>query len=204
MQSELAQLHVICVYARLAEVEATLANYCREQDNQPEQLRSQSQATRALARWCLYQFWSIPAEHVSFSRDQYGAAELWIADERWSVSFSHTDDCCAVAIARSGVIGIDCERVQERRQRERLQQRFRHGFMQGVVSIEQFFERWTAAEAVTKAKRATLMPTLASSFTDAAPHLHWHRNQDWQFCCYSTAMDSPPQWIDFSKNNHLS
>ncbi|RUO42068.1 hypothetical protein CWE22_07960 [Pseudidiomarina aestuarii] len=198
------QSQVVCVYANLTEVDDQLGRYCYDSDNQPQLLRPQSQVTRALVRWCLEKYWSVSAEDVNFSRDQHGAVELWVNNEQWSVSVSHTDQCCAVAIARSGELGIDCERIRERRQRERLQQRFAKGYMQGVSSLVQFFERWTAAEAVTKAKRGSLMPTLALSFADKEPELHWHRHQDWQICCYSTASNNPPQWIDFSKNNHLS
>ncbi|HET8817260.1 MAG TPA: hypothetical protein VFM61_07435 [Pseudidiomarina sp.] len=204
MQKELEQSGVICVYASLEKVDATLENYRVDHDHQSAQLRPQSQVTRALARWTLEQVWSIPIDQVSFGRDQYGAVELWVAGQQWSVSFSHTKGCCAIAIAPSGLLGIDCERVQERRQRERLQRRFEHGYMQDVNSKEQFFERWTAAEAVTKAKRGALMPTLSLSMSADAPYLHWRRFQEWQLCCYSTTTDNPPQWIDFSKNNHLS
>lgn len=198
------QPQVVCVYANLTEVDDHLKPYCYDNDNRPQMLRPQSQVTRALVRWGLERYWSVPAEDVSFSRDQHGAVELWIASQQWSVSVSHTDECCVVAIARSGELGVDCERIRERRQRERLQQRFAHGYMKGVSSIEQFFERWTAAEAVTKAKRGALMPTLALPFAETESQLHWYRHQDWQICCYSTASNSPPQWIDFSKNNHLS
>ncbi|PTB88619.1 hypothetical protein C9928_05930 [Pseudidiomarina aestuarii] len=198
------QPQVVCVYANLTEVDEYLRPYCYDSDNQPQLLRPQSQVTRALVRWCLEKYWSLPAQQVSFSRDQHGAVELWVGKKQWSVSVSHTDDCCAVAIARTGELGIDCERILERRQRVRLQQRFADGYMQGVSSLEQFFERWTAAEAVTKAKRGALMPTLASPLAGLEPHLYWHRYESWQLCCYSTASNSPPQWIDFSKDNHLS
>lgn len=197
-------VQVVCVYSSLSTISPSLANYHNEPKQHEQALRPQSMVTRALARWSLQQFWSIAPEHVHFTRDRYGAAELWINEEQWSVSFSHTNGCCAVAIAREGMLGIDCERITERPQRERIQQRFATGFMQGVTTIEAFFQRWTAAEAVTKARRGSLMPTLAQNIDPLTASLYWHQKDNWQLCCYSPTMNQPPQWIDFPTNNHLS
>ena len=74
------------------------------------------------------------------------------------VSLSHSGDCIVVAVSNSAV-GVDVERVREV-DYQSIAKRF---FERQPSSLEEFFEMWTAKEAIKKATNISLFKALKSA-----------------------------------------
>ncbi|MBY6064354.1 hypothetical protein CWI80_09500 [Pseudidiomarina sediminum] len=139
-------------------------------------------AGRGLLRWLVCQTQAVAAEQVVITRAENGAPLLTIKGEPWSCSISHKSGAVMVAYTRRGTLGIDIEEMRLRKRHEELIDAFAEGFMRGVSVADraQFYQRWTLAEAVTKARQGKLLATLREApeqylaqarFVDEAQHM---------------------------------
>ncbi|MGQ4277294.1 4'-phosphopantetheinyl transferase family protein [Pseudidiomarina sp. E22-M8] len=160
-----------------------------DEQRQAEQYRRplrqlQFLAARGVVRWLLQSCWNYPAAASVIKRQPNGAPQLQVNGEPWCCSISHSHDIVMVALSPDQMVGVDVERVKPRKQLARLLQ---SGFMAGVETAElvQFYQRWTLAEAVTKAEQGLLLDVLKRSPCAYEAHACFRQTADYMLCCYT-------------------
>ncbi|MEA3588536.1 hypothetical protein J6I75_09240 [Pseudidiomarina sp. 1APP75-27a] len=175
------------VEATVPALNAWLSAADREQSQQyrQPQRRLQYLAGRGLVRWLLHRYWQMAAEDSIITRQENGAPLLLVQGQQWQCSISHSHNHAIVAVSPAAApIGVDVERIAPRKQLVRL---LRTPFMAGVDSehLVSFFQRWTLAEAVTKAEQGLLLEVLKRSSETYLPHACFQQHSDYLLCCYS-------------------
>lgn len=173
----------------LPALEAWVTPAEREAAQTYRQLPRQQQylAGRGLLRWLVCQTWHCAAGAVSIIRQENGAPQLTVGGQPWQCSISHTQGAVLVAASPEYVVGVDVERIKPRKRLADLVNQYQHGFFADVnaENWEQFYQRWTLAEAVTKAKQGLLLNTLKQPITHEAKQAVHCRERDYMLCCYS-------------------
>lgn len=172
---------------------------------QSAQRASQYLAGRALLRWLVCQTQQVSAERVLINRADNGAPLLSIDGLAWSCSISHKSGAVMVAYRRVGRLGIDIEQIQQRKRQAELVSEFATGFMRGVAEqdLAQFYQRWTLAEAVTKARQGKLLATLREDPQPLLAQARFVAATQHMLCLYApTAMcDGQSQWWQLAVND---
>ncbi|CAB0150777.1 hypothetical protein PSI9734_01216 [Pseudidiomarina piscicola] len=152
--------------------------------------RLQYLAGRGLLRFLIQQQWQIPAAEIAILRHDNGAPTLRVQGETWQCSISHSHDMALVAAHPSTPVGVDVEQIKPRKQLQRIQ---RLEFMRDLATnhMDAFYQRWTLAEAVTKAEQALLMEVLKRSSAPYLNHASHAQHNDYILCCYAQAPKSP-------------
>lgn len=163
-----------------AEQEAALLY--RQQPRQQQFL-----AGRGFLRWLVCQQWHCAAGAVAISRQDNGAPLLSVGGQHWQCSISHTKGGVLVAASPEYVVGVDIEVVKPRRRLVELVEQYQDGFFSSLDGSDWslFYQRWTLAEAVTKAEQGLLLNTLKRAVQDYANNATHTRSNDYMLCCYS-------------------
>lgn len=144
-------------------------------------------AGRGLLRWLVCHTWHCAAGAVSITRQANGAPLLSVGGQHWQCSISHTKGAVLVAASPEYVVGVDIESIQPRKRLAELVANYQDGFFSDMSAEHWhlFFQRWTLAEAVTKAEQGLLLQTLKRPVADyelAATH---QQQDDFMLCCYA-------------------
>jgi|SRR5690554_406946 len=170
--------------AWVTEAERQVAQTYRQVPRQQQFL-----AGRGLLRWLVCETWHCAAGAVTITRQANGAPALTVGGQLWQCSISHTKGAVLVAASPEYVVGVDIERIKPRKRLADLVNQYRNGFFADVNADnwEQFYQRWTLAEAVTKAEQGLLLATLKRPVEDYAEHATHTIAGDYVLCCYSKA-----------------
>ncbi|OZB05348.1 MAG: hypothetical protein B7X54_05705 [Idiomarina sp. 34-48-12] len=143
-------------------------------------------AGRGLLRWLVCNTWHCAAGAVSITRQENGAPLLSVGGQNWECSISHTKGAVFVAASPEYVVGVDVERIKPRKRLAELVANYQDGFFADVDpdSWEEFYERWTLAEAVTKAEQELLLDTLKRSVGDYLSRVKSMIESNYMFSCY--------------------
>ena len=169
--------------AWVTQAEREAAQTYRQQPRQQQFL-----AGRGLLRWLVCETWHCAAGAVTITRQANGAPQLHVGGQRWQCSISHTKGAALVAASPAYVVGVDIERIKARKRLADLVHQYQQGFFTDVnpANWPQFYQRWTLAEAVTKAEQGLLLDTLKRPVADYAAHAVNHQhNDDYMLCCYT-------------------
>lgn len=149
-------------------------------------------AGRGLLRWLVCQTWHCAAGAVAITRQENGAPLLTVGGQPWQCSISHTKGAVLVAASPEYVVGVDVERIKPRKRLVDLVNQYQNGFFTNVDANdwEQFYQRWTLAEAVTKAEQGLLLATLKRTVQDYALHAAHSVVGDYMLCCFSERLPS--------------
>ena len=173
----------------LPALEAWVTQAEREAAHTYRQLPRQQQylAGRGLLRWLVCQTWHCAAGAVSITRQENGAPLLTVGGQVWQCSISHTKGAVLVAASPEFVVGVDVELIKPRKRLAELVNQYQHGFFADVNAENwpQFYQRWTLAEAVTKAEQGLLLNTLKRPVANYGRQAVHRREQQFMFCCYS-------------------
>lgn len=182
--------------AWVTQAERDAAQTYRQQPRQQQYL-----AGRGLLRWLVCQTWHCAAGAVAISRQENGAPLLTVGGQSWQCSISHTQGAVLVAASPEYVVGVDVERIKPRKRLADLVNQYQGGFFADVdpSNWEQFYQRWTLAEAVTKAQQGLLLNTLKQPLTDYDRHATHSRHHDLVLCCFSPGYE-PSQIAFFNAN----
>lgn len=158
---------------------------------------------RGLLRWLACTEIGCSASDVTIQRQASGAPQLMIAGQSLACSISHKDDAVLVAFGEVDALGVDVETLTARQRQIDLLNRFRNGFMQGVLKDDWqlFYQRWTLAEAVTKAEQGKLLATLRRSATVYEKFAVFHCEHGHELCCYSPQLQSAAKLHWWRVNN---
>lgn len=150
-------------------------------------------AGRGLLRWLVCNTWHCAAGAVSIARQDNGAPLLTVGGQVWQCSISHTKGAVLVAASPEFTVGVDVERIKARKRLAELVANYKEGFFADLSAENwhRFFERWTLAEAVTKAEQGLLLQTLrrpVANYQQAAIH---EQHEDFMLCCYTPKFSDP-------------
>tara|TARA_Y100001963_G_C6756360_1_gene437066 strand:+ start:1151 stop:1795 length:645 start_codon:yes stop_codon:yes gene_type:complete len=156
----------------------------------------QYQVGRGLLRWLACRVNDVAPDEVVISRQSNGAPCLTIANVEVACSISHKTDAVMVAFGDVEALGVDIELMQPRKRQAELVNEFSDGFMQHVKveDLKTFYQRWTLAEAVTKAQQGKLLATLREAFGSYAESGLFHTEQQHMLCCYSVSPTAAQWW----------
>ncbi|RUO53646.1 4'-phosphopantetheinyl transferase family protein [Pseudidiomarina homiensis] len=170
----------------------------------------QYQLGRSLLRWLVCSVTGVDASAVTIERHSSGAPLLTIAASEVACSISHKADAVMVAFGDADALGIDVETMKRRKRHAELIDEFSDGFMNGVEvrDLTTFYQRWTLAESVTKARQGKLLATLREPFMDYANRAIFHTELEHMFCCYAaqrqtTATKGFQWWQVTTTDRHL-
>ncbi|RZQ55905.1 hypothetical protein CWI82_00900 [Pseudidiomarina tainanensis] len=168
--------------AWVTEAEREAAQAYRQEPRQQQFL-----AGRGLLRWLVCTTWHCAAGAVSITRQENGAPLLSVGGQTWQCSISHTKGAVLVAASPEYVVGVDVERIKPRKRLAELVANYQDGFFADLSAEhwQRFFERWTLAEAVTKAEQGLLLQILkrpVANYQTDATHEH---HDDFMLCCYT-------------------
>lgn len=173
----------------LPALEAWVTQAEREAAHTYRQLPRQQQylAGRGLLRRLVCQTWHCAAGAVAITRQENGAPLLTVGGQAWQCSISHTKGAVLVAASPEFVMGVDVELIKPRKRLAELVKQYQHGFFADVDATNwpQFYQRWTLAEAVTKAEQGLLLNTLKRPVVDYGEQSVHHTEQQFILCCYS-------------------
>ncbi|RWU09513.1 hypothetical protein EGC76_07760 [Pseudidiomarina gelatinasegens] len=163
-----------------AEQEAALLY--RQQPRQQQFL-----AGRGFLRWLVCQQWHCAAGAVAISRQDNGAPLLSVGGQQWQCSISHTKGGVLVAASPEYVVGVDIEVVKPRRRLVELVEQYQDGFFSNLDGSDWqlFYQRWTLAEAVTKAEQGLLLSTLKRPVDDYQQRAEHAFSNGYMLCCYT-------------------
>lgn len=184
------QAQVYAAYSLAAtsqlKVEFNLVTEQQQVEGFAPQRQQQFLAGRALLRWLCCQQLQVAPEQVEIVRQANGAPQLTVAGQHYSCSISHKDQAILVAIAAEGALGLDIEKIQLRKRQAQLIAQFADGFMHGIQpdDLAGFYQRWTLAEAVTKAEQGKLLATLHRQHSAYVAKSHHIVVADWLMCVY--------------------
>lgn len=165
---------------------------------------------RGLLRWLACEMRAIQADQVAIQRQNNGAPSLIIGNVEVACSISHKDDAVMVAFGEAKAMGIDIEVMKPRKRQLELIEAFSQGFMCGVVErdLNSFYQRWTLAESVTKARQGKLLTTLREPFAHYVDDALFHVDQEHMLCCYVAANKSEGlsshRWLRVSSSDGLN
>ncbi|CUA87376.1 4'-phosphopantetheinyl transferase family protein [Pseudidiomarina woesei] len=173
----------------LPALEAWVTQAEREAAQIYRQLPRQQQylAGRGLLRRLVCETWHCAAGAVSITRQENGAPLLTVGGNVWQCSISHTKGAVLVAASPEFVVGVDVELIKPRKRLADLVSQYQHGFFADVnaENWSQFYQRWTLAEAVTKAEQGLLLNTLKRPVANYGQQAVHQCEQQFMFCCYS-------------------
>lgn len=166
----------------VTEAEREAAQAYRQQPRQQQFL-----AGRGLLRWLICNTWHCAAGAVSISRQENGAPLLSVGGQIWQCSISHTKGAVLVAASPEYVVGVDIEVVKPRRRLVELVEQYQDGFFSNMDGSDWqlFYQRWTLAEAVTKAEQGLLLSTLKRPVDDYQERAEHALSNDYMLCCYT-------------------
>jgi len=116
---------------------------------------------RALLRSVLQQQLKIAATDIHVALPTQDAPQLTVCGEPWRLSISHSHHAIAVAVSRNYSVGIDLEQLKPRNFSELSRD---YIALKGAESSEDFYRRWTAAEAYSKLSKQPLIIVLQQPF----------------------------------------
>ncbi|RUO63513.1 4'-phosphopantetheinyl transferase family protein [Pseudidiomarina insulisalsae] len=185
------------------------AEVTRAQTYQSESRQQQHLAGRGLLRKLVCEVTGAAKEDVHITRQQNGAPQLRIGNEQLACSISHKADAVLVAFGQAEQLGVDIEAIAVRKRHDDLISQFSEGFMDGVEvsDLTTFYQRWTLAEAVTKARQGKLLATLKEAFAGYQSAAVFHQEADFMMCCYAlrsaqrVAQVRPFQWYRLEPDN---
>lgn len=134
-----------------------------------DQERELYKVAHSALRLILCDYAQLPPKELAFTLNDYGKPEL--AESPLQFNLSHSGDLVLIAFAAETSLGIDVEKIDEKRAKMDLARRFfssgeivQLGQLQNGNFIEGFFNTWTRKEAYIKARGAGLSVPL-DSFT---------------------------------------
>ncbi|GEM_PF-1888327 len=160
------------------------------------QLHRQQQflAGRSLLRWLVATQWHCASGAIAISRQENGAPALSVGGQQWHCSISHIQGAVLVAASPQHVVGVDIETIQPRKRLVAMATAYQDGFFAGIDGSHWplFYQRWTLAEAVTKAEQGLLLRTLRSPLQDYPTRASHYRVGNLMMCCYSATATVEP------------
>jgi 4'-phosphopantetheinyl transferase len=126
--------------------------------------------TRACLRLVLAERLGLDPARVGFTAGEQGKPAL-AGDERWRFNVAHSGTLAAIALSDDREVGVDVERVDERRPAEALARRAlppeAQATLQGLTGralAEAFTARWAEREALVKAAGTGLAGPATTGF----------------------------------------
>lgn len=102
------------------------------------------------------------AEGFSIERSSLGKPSVVSPGREMFLSIAHSHQRIALLLSHQSPVGVDLELMRERAQRARIAQRF---FTNKILSLSDFYEEWTAREALAKAVDKGIYQVLAAPVT---------------------------------------
>lgn len=120
---------------------------------------------------------------ISLQKGDNGAPQLSISGTRVYCSISHKNNFVAAAYSAESPIGVDVENLESNKDYSRIREHYADGFLKGVTTKEDFFYRWTLAEAYAKASGQPLLEILAQPF-EPTDNRHYTTISNFLVCTY--------------------
>jgi phosphopantetheinyl transferase len=117
---------------------------------------------RALLRRTLHQQFQTACTDVQVSLPDGKAPTLTLGGQPWQLSISHSAQAVAVAFSHKGKLGLDIEQLKPRDYAEFSRQ---YPALSGSTQADDFYQRWTAAEAYSKLSNKALLDVLQHPLT---------------------------------------
>ena len=120
---------------------------------------------------------------ISLQKGDNGAPQLSISGTRVYCSISHKNNFVVVAYSAESPIGVDVENLESDKDYLRIREHYSNGFLKGVTTKEDFFYRWTLAEAYAKASGQPLLEVLAQPL-EPTENLYYTTISNFLVCTY--------------------
>lgn len=125
---------------------------------------------------------------LSLQKNDNGAPQLSISGTKVYCSISHKNNCVVAAYSTESPIGVDVENLESNKDYSRIREHYADGFLKGVTTKEDFFYRWTLAEAYAKAELTPLLDVLSSHLTIQRSCYFHYRKKPFVICLYTPSI----------------
>ncbi len=150
---------------------------------------------RAMLRWLCSQLAAVPPAAIAITLPSEQAPELWIDQQRWQCSISHSQQKLLVAVNSTYHIAVDLEYCQTDRAFGLYPQLFPllAPFCESSI---QFYRRWTLLETLAKYHEIPLTDLLTGAVQAPATDVNYVEIGDYLACI--APADQPCFWFEVS------
>lgn len=133
----------------------------------------------------------VTTENIAIEKDQNGAPFLTISGVHAYCSITHKHNFIAVAFSKTRPVGVDAENLSSQKDYSNIREQYANGFFQGIKTKEDFFYRWTLAEAYTKASGDPLLKILELNYKQEKPEAFYLTVDAFLICACSNTLNTP-------------